>query len=163
MKQTQITTQAPERGLAAYNRNVDLVKVRADAEAFPRIGATPFDKAVELIRPLVYSAVLYNGQEITESRLDFVSASLVSEILNDRKLGLRSLSWYEVGMVIRDAVLGCAREMYGISVATLYSALVDYAKGEGHEAQKKANQLAQGSIDNSPAIRKAIDNFTNPF
>lgn len=42
--------------------------------------------------------------------------------------------------VIRRAVLGGAKELYGVSVASLYSALVEYAKTEGHEADKKANQ-----------------------
>ena len=42
--------------------------------------------------------------------------------------------------VICRAVLGGAKELYGVSIASLYSALVEYAKGEGHEASKRANK-----------------------
>jgi len=39
-----------------------------------------------------------------------------------------------VGMVIRNAVLGGGRELFGVSVSTLYAALLEYAKNEGHQA-----------------------------
>ena len=58
----------------------------------------------------------------------------------DPHFGLSTLSWMEIGIIIRRAVLGGAKELYGVSVASLYSALVEYAKTEGHEASKKANQ-----------------------
>ena len=68
----------------------------------------------------------------------FIASALVDEIQADPQFGLRTLSWMEIGMVIRRAVLGGARELYGVSVASLYGALVDYARGEGHEADKLA-------------------------
>ena len=133
------------QNLAAYSVQVDLAKVRSDADKYPRIGTTTQDEAVAKMLPIVYGAVLYNGQEITESRLVFMAKALVAEILSDTRYGLRFLSWYEIGMVIRNAVLGGTdKPLYGVSVATLYGALVDYARTEGHDAQKRA--VSQASI-----------------
>lgn len=126
--------------LAVYNRRVDLVEVRRDAVTFPRISATPKEEAVKKMIALVYAAFLYRGQEIVPEKVRFIASALVDEILADPHFGLPTLSWMEIGMVIRRAVLGGAKELYGVSVASLYSAMVEYAKTEGHEASKKANQ-----------------------
>lgn len=129
----------PAANLAAYNAKVDLAVVRRDPDTYPRIGKTTQDEAVARMIPIVYGAVLYSGQEISRERLNFTATALVAEILSDTKYGLRFLSWFEIGMAIRDAVLGGSdRPLYGISVSTLYRALVDYARGEGHDAQRRA-------------------------
>lgn len=126
--------------LAIYNPKVDLVEIRRDPKKYPRISATPLNEAVTQMTPIVYGAALYRGQEMGAAQVRFIANALVAEILADTKFGLRSLSWMEIGMVIRNAVLGGAKEMYGVSVATLYAALVDYAKTEGHDAEKRASQ-----------------------
>ena len=129
-------TQAPT--LAQYNPRVDLVAIRRDAVTYPRINATPRDQAVAKMFPIVYAAFLYRGQQASQEILQFIAQSLVDEIMADTHFGLPTLSWLEIGMVIRKAVLGGAREMFGVSVATLYAALVDYARNEGHEASRQA-------------------------
>ncbi len=126
--------------LAVYSRRVDLVEVRRKPEAFPRIADTPRDQAIKKMVALVYAAFLYRGQEIVPEKVKFIATALVDEILADPHFGLATLSWVEIGMVIRRAVLGGAKDLYGVSVASLYSALVEYAKGEGHEASKRAHQ-----------------------
>jgi len=130
--------QAPT--LVAYNPRVDLVAIRRDPVAFPRINATPRDQAIVKMFPLVYAAFLYRGQEASQETLQFIAQALVDEIMADTHYGLQTLSWMEIGMVIRKAVLGGGKELYGVSVSTLYAALVDYAKTEGHEASKRAAQ-----------------------
>lgn len=154
---------ATPANLAAFNAPVDLAVVRRDAEKYPRINTTPQDEAVARMAPIVYGAVLYNGQEITEDRLSFMASALVAEILSDTRYGLRFLSWFEIGMVIRDAVLGGSeRPMYGVSVATLYGALVDYARGEGHDAQRRAATPVKSaeSIAVDAFSRHLADKFT---
>lgn len=130
--------QAPT--LVAYNPRVDLVAIRRDPVAFPRINATPRAEAIGKMFPLVYAAFLYRGQEASQETLQFIAQALVDEIMADTHYGLQTLSWMEIGMVIRKAVLGGGKELYGVSVSTLYAALVDYAKTEGHEASKRAGQ-----------------------
>lgn len=131
-------TQAPS--LVEYQVPVDMVEVRLHPEVYPRIGTTDFNEAVKKMSTMVYAAFLYRGQETTESSVKFIAATLVKEILADTQVGLPCLSWLEIGMVIRRAVLGAGKELFGVSVASLYGALVEYAKTEGHEASKRATR-----------------------
>lgn len=124
--------------LARYNVKLDLVEVRRHPETYPRIGTTDYPAAVSQMTEIVFAAAFYRGQEMDDTQIKFIAAALVSEILADTKLGLRTLSWLEIGRTIRAAVLGAGRDMFGVSVASLYAALVDYAKGEGHEADRRA-------------------------
>ena len=136
MTNNELTATQPT--LVSYNPRVDLVQIRRHPETYPRIGTTPRAEAVAKMVPIVYAAFLYRGQETDDTKVAFISSALVDEIQADPQFGLRTLSWMEIGMVIRRAVLGGARELYGVSVASLYGALVDYARGEGHEADKLA-------------------------
>ena len=129
--------------LAEYNRKIDLVDVRLHPDKYPRISATPLEQAVEKMTRIVYAAFLYRGQDTTAVTIRFVANALVAEINNDARFGLRTLSWEEIGRVIRNAVLGGAKELYGVSVASLYSALIEYAKTDGHEAERRAKQVKQ--------------------
>lgn len=133
------TSLATSPNLVAYNKDVDLAVVRRDKETYPRISSTPQADAISRMIPIVYGAMLYRGQESDADFIRFTASTLVAEILSDTRYGLRHLSWFEIGMVIRDAVLGGSeRPLYGVSVATLYGALVTYARGEGHDAQRRA-------------------------
>ena len=130
--------QAPT--LEQYNPNVDLVEIRRHPELYPRIKTTPDEEAVNKMTTMVYAAFLYRGQDATTTTIRFIANALVAEIKADTKFGLGSLSWEEIGRTIRLAVLGGGKEMYGVSVASLYAALVDYAKTEGHDAERRASQ-----------------------
>ena len=125
--------------LAKYSTDLfALVDYRSDPERFPRIKTFNLEDAAKKMVPIVWAACLYKGQDISDEKLAFIASALVAEIMNDRKYGLRQLCLEEIGIAIRSAVLGEGREMYGITVSSLYAALVDYAKGAGHEADKKA-------------------------
>ena len=139
MSNNEIAVAAQAPTLVAYNPKVDLVAIRRDPVAFPRIGRTTTEEAIKKMIPMVYAAFLYRGQQTTQKTIEFVATALVQEIQADTYFGLPSLSWMEIGMVIRRAVLGGAKELYGVSVSSLYAALVDYAKTEGHEADKQAH------------------------
>ena len=130
--------QAPT--LVQYNPNVDLVEIRRHPELYPRIKTTPDEEAVNKMTTMVYAAFLSRGQDATTTTIRFIANALVAEIKADTKFGLGSLSWEEIGRTIRLAVLGGGKEMYGVSVASLYAALVDYAKTEGHDAERRASQ-----------------------
>ena len=130
--------QAPT--LVQYNPKVDLVEIRRHPELYPRIKTTPDEEAVNKMTTMVYAAFLYRGQDATTTTIRFIANALVAEIKADTKFGLGSLSWEEIGRTIRLAVLGGGKEMYGVSVASLYAALVEYAKTEGHDAERRASQ-----------------------
>ena len=124
--------------LSEYNLSVSLVDIRRDPVKYPRISATKREDAIQKMARIVYAAFLYRNQSTTKEVVSFTATALVDEIMADTHFGLQTLSWAEIGMVIRRAVLGGGKELYGVSVSSLYSALVDYAKAEGNEACKKA-------------------------
>ena len=47
----------------------------------------------------------------------------------------------EIKRVIKRAALGQGKEMYGISVSSLFQALADYCKGEGRMADQQAKEV----------------------
>ena len=120
-----------------------LVDVRMDATTYPRIGQMAPALVVRQITPIVLQAFMYRGQTADGTLVDFTAKQLVEELLADEAgAGLRGLTVYEIQRAIRKAVLGqTSREMYGVNVASLYAVLVDYAKGEGHIADKQAQDI----------------------
>ena len=134
------TQQAPT--LAVYNNNrVNLMEVRRSPKKFQRIRATENAEAVKRLKVLVYAAFLYRGQATNAETVAYIASALVQEIMADTVFGLPDLSWVEVGYIIRRAVLGAGKELFGVSVASLYGALVDYAKNEGHELARQITNL----------------------
>jgi len=72
-----------------------------------------------------------------------MSSSLIDILKEDEYgIGTRFLSFEEIKRVVRKAALGQGREMYGISVSSLFQALADYCKGEGRMADKEAKEIA---------------------
>lgn len=133
----------------------DLVEVRSNPTRFPRIGTTPQGTAQIFMREVVITALMIKGLSLDNSAVDFIAANLLSEVMaDDHRLGLRELSWYEAGRAVRKAAT--SGDMYGVSVATIFEAFVDYARGEGHEAdliyqtRKKAERAE---------ARKEVDAF----
>lgn len=124
--------------LARYNVKLDLVEVRRNPAAFPRIKDTEYKEAVEKMTEIVYAAFFYRGQEIIVSQIKLIASALVAELMADTKYGLKNISWTEIGVAVRAAVLGAGKEMFGVSVASLYAAILDYVNGEGHQADRKA-------------------------
>lgn len=140
----ETTTIMTNRGidcntLVEFNHGrVELEDCRRDAKRFPRLQSYPFEELYKKARNLVFAAALYRGQELEDEKVDFIALALCREILADRKWGLPHLTFEEMGYAIRAAVLEEGRQMMGISVASLYGALVDYAKGDGHAASERA-------------------------
>ena len=53
---------------------------------------------------------------------------------------------------MRKAALGQSREMYGISVSSIFQALADYCKGEGRMADKEAKEIVSRQRELKQAI-----------
>lgn len=123
--------------LIRYSVNLSPLELRRNPDRYPRIRTFSQEEAVSRMIAIVWAAALYRNQELADDKIRFIASTLVGEILSDTKYGMRNLSWEEIGLAIRAAVLGEGRELYGISVASLYGALIDYVKGEGHEADKR--------------------------
>lgn len=129
----ELTTQS---GLVNYNPGqATLLEMRADSTRFPRIKTMPREQVVDGMTRIVSQAFLYRGQAADPTNIKFISTALVQELLDERKFGLSNLSLAEIQVVVKRAVLG-GSDMFGISVASLYKILLEFAKGEGHANQE---------------------------
>lgn len=120
-----------------------LVEIRTDDKKFPRLYTYSREDAVYHMNMVIMMAFQYRGQQADAMTIRQMSASLI-EILNEDEYGIgtRFLSFEEIKRVIKKAVLGQGREMYGISVSSLFQALADYCKGEGRSADIEAKEIA---------------------
>lgn len=125
-----------------------LLECRRDPVKHPRLCYFDQDAAAERLRTLILKAFLYRGQKADDEVVTFVSQELAGELLRDEDgLGLNNISLDEVAYVVRKAVLGQSGELYGITVSSLYRALAEYAKGEGHllEVEARKGKAPAGS------------------
>lgn len=140
-----LTTQQPAKAT--------LVEIRTDNKRFPRLYTYPREEAVNQMNMIIVMAFQLRGQQADVPTILQMSATLI-DILNEDEyaIGTKYLSFEEIKRVIRRASLGQGREMYGISVSSLFQALADYCKGEGKMADKQAKEIVLKQRD----IRNAI-------
>ena len=91
---------------------------------------------------VIMMAFQFRGQQADVQTIMQMSASLIDILMEDEYgIGTKYLSMEEIKRVIRKAALGQGKEMYGISVSSLFQALADYCKGEGRMADKEAKEV----------------------
>lgn len=129
-----------------------LVDIRSDNKRFPRLYTYRREDAVTQMNMIIMMAFQYRGQQADVQTIMQMSASLI-DILNEDEYGIgtKFLSFEEIKRVVRKAALGQSKEMYGISVSSVFQALADYCKGEGRMADKQAKEIVshQREIRNS--------------
>lgn len=120
-----------------------LVEIRTDDKRFPRLYKYSREEAVNQMNMIIMMAFQFRGQQADAMTIFQMSSSLI-DILNEDEYGIgtRFLSFEEIKRVVRKAVLGQGREMFGISVSSLFQALADYCKGEGRSADIEAKEIA---------------------
>lgn len=160
----EITTT--NSALVNYNPGkASLLEMRADPERFPRIKSVTREQAVFEMSKIVSQAFLYRGQAADPTNIQFISSALVGELLEDDKYGADNLSFAEIQVVVKRAVLG-GSEMFGISVASLYKVILEFVKGEGHNNQKQVNEQRQKEADRrfrESAIAPMLQAYTGEF
>ncbi|MBQ5864083.1 MAG: hypothetical protein IIW66_01655 [Bacteroidales bacterium] len=131
----QMTTVPAERAT--------LVDIRTDNRKFPRLHTYRREDAIAQMNMIIMMAFQYRGQQADAQTIFQMSSSLI-DILNEDEYGIgtKFLSFEEIKRVVKKAALGQSREMYGISVSSIFQALADYCKGEGKVADKEAKQIA---------------------
>lgn len=120
-----------------------LVEIRTDNKKFPRLHTYRREEAVNQMNIIILMAFQFRGQQTDVATITQMSNSLI-DILNDDEYGIgtKYLSFEEIKRVVRKSVLGQGKEMYGISVSSIFQALADYCKGEGRMADKEAREIA---------------------
>ena len=144
----QMTTQ-PEKAT--------LVDIRTDNKRFPRLHTYKREDAIGQMNMIIMMAFQFRGQQADAQSIIQMSASLI-DILNEDEYGIgtKYLSFEEIKRVVRKAVLGQGKEMFGISVSSLFQALADYCKGEGKMADKQAKEIAYRMTETKNAIMASM-------
>ena len=129
-----LTTIPPEKA--------SLVDIRTDSRRFPRLYTYRKEEAINQMNMIIMMAYQFRGQHADVLTIRQMSASLI-DILNDDEynIGTKYLSFEEIKRIVRKAALGQTKEMYGISVSSLFQALADYCKGEGRMASQQATEI----------------------
>lgn len=136
--ENSLTTQ--NSALVNYNPgNATLLDMRADSTRFPRLKSVSREQASFEMAKIVSQAFLYRGQAADQTNIQFISSALVDELLQDRQFGAANISFAEIQVVVKRAVLG-GSEMFGVSVASLYKVIMEYVKGEGHNIEKEISE-----------------------
>jgi hypothetical protein len=144
-----------------------LVEIRTDNIKYPRLHTYRREDAISQMNMIIMMAFQYRGQQADVQTIMQMSASLIDILLEDEYgIGTKYLSFEEIKRVIRRASLGQGREMYGISVSSLFQALADYCRGEGRSADKEAKEVVarQREVRNSiiaPMIQGRIEEMLN--
>lgn len=142
MEKSLTITDTKAVATAAMRNTTDLIEIRMYANKYPRISYYSKEQQFEMLYQIILAAHLYRGQKADEQNIAFIAHELLTEITLDYDgLGLSYLTFEEIGRAIKRAVLGQGREMFGISVSSLYQVIVDYARGEGHTAQEAAYKI----------------------
>ena len=129
----QLTTQ-PEKAT--------LVDIRTDNKRFPRLYTYKREDAIAQMNMVIMMAFQFRGQQADVQTIMQMSATLI-EILNEDEYGIgtKYLTMEEIKRVVKRAALGQGKEMYGISVSSLFQALADYCRGEGRKADQQAKEV----------------------
>lgn len=139
--------------LTTQTGNATLVDIRSDNRRFPRLHSYERQEAVRQMNIIILMAFQFRGQQADAPTITQMSNSLI-DILNEDEynIGTKYLSFEEIKRVVRKAVLGQSKEMYGISVSSIFQALADYCKGEGRMADKEAKEI----VSKRKEIRESI-------
>lgn len=135
MTSNELTPYTPHEG------PLDLVAVRMDPKAYPRLKNLPAEHAIAALARIITAALSYTGRQLDLEAVKVMAVALRTELLQDPDgIGTANITLEELQWCIRRAVLGYGPELYGINVASLYKVASAYCTGEGHQAQEDADK-----------------------
>lgn len=125
-------------------------QIRADSQTFPRIHTYSLEESIQRMTQIILMAHQFRGQQTDADSIIQMAATLIDLLLEDEYgIGTQYLSFEEIRRVVRRAVLGQGKEIFGITVSSIYQALADYCREEGRKAQDKARKK---TIDDNPMV-----------
>lgn len=132
-----------QRQMAVAPQKASLLEIRTDSKKYPRLYTYRREEAVNLMNGVILMAYQYRGQQADTSTIVMMSSSLIDILLEDEfAIGTRYISFEEIKRIVKKAVLGQGKEMFGISVSSIFQAIADYCKGEGRVASQQAREVA---------------------
>ena len=126
-----------------------LIACRLNPAKYRRVSAMPQGEATAAMMKILMGAYALKGQRPKSNETVPVLAAEILNEISGNEFGVASLSFEEIAWVVRQEAI--YNEDFFISVASIYRALVKYAKGLGHDMQARADGLKR-KIEN-PAVK----------
>lgn len=121
-----------------------VVQIRLDRNRYPHIANLPYQEVISGLIEIIGMAYSYTGRSCNDDDVVKMATYLYQELmLDEQNLGMKHISLAEIGRCVKKSVLGQGKEMFGISVSSLYSIIADYCKGEGHLACKEIERMTK--------------------
>lgn len=127
----------------AYNdqsKDISLVEIRREPDRFPRLNRVSFQEAMIRMQSIIHMASMYMRADLDQNSITFMAQALITELLDEKQYGAKYISFEEITRAVKKGVLRQGKEMYGLSVSSLYACIIDYIKTEGHEADQQAKR-----------------------
>lgn len=119
-----------------------LVEIRTNNKLFPRLHTYRREEAVSQMSIVILMAFQLRGQQSDSGSISQMAMTLVDILLEDEYgIGTQYLTFEEIKRTVKRSALGQGREMFGVSVSSIYQALADYCKGEGRQADQEAKEI----------------------
>lgn len=142
MNELTLALTKPMPLAVAPTSDVSYVDIRRHPEVYPRINDVPAELAQRAMEQIIFRAMFYKAasslkdDDIIERISLMASELLILLKADDECIGTKHLSFAEIARAVRTATISSQKEMYGISVSSLYNAIADYCLNEGHKAAK---------------------------
>lgn len=150
MESTELTTVRSELALSPSYCTDSIQEIRANAKKHPRLCQYSRTEAVARMTQVVLTAYQFRNQSTDEDSILFMANNLVDELAADMDgIGSKYITFEEINRAVKKAILGQGREMFGISFASLYAAITDYIKGEGHRIDRELRDSRRASEQKS--------------
>ncbi len=132
------------------------VDIRFDVKKFPRLYSYSQEEALKNMSGIIVKTYLYLGRNAPNSKdVKLIAQQVLFEINRDIfGLSLRNITFEEIERAVMKKILEAPDTVFGISVSTFMSAIVEYARTGGTVAANKAIEKEVA------AIRKGINEFT---
>lgn len=141
-----------DKSIVPAGKNLEL-EIRRDSKKYPRLHQYDKEEAVRKMMDIVLNACLYTGRRADTGEVRFIASALYEELMEKNSYNTRCIAIEEVERAVKKAILG-EKEMFGISVATLYKAVMEWVKGEGHMLDTQVRQLERD--ENEKALKESI-------
>lgn len=149
--------------ITLQGKQVSLIDIRRnEGNQFPRLKTYSWTDAMDKMTKVVLNAFLYKGQNADPDNIQFIASNLLKELLGHP--GGRNITFQEIAYCIKKAIL--EDDTIGISVVTLYKAVIKYIDGEGKAAHEKAKMQQdarnryQLGVEIEKRLRQAATKFT---
>ena len=132
--------------------NVSPLEIRRDSVKYPRLHQYEKEDAIARLSDIVINAYLYTGRRADTGEVRFIASALYEELMEKNSYNTRCIAIEEVERAVKKALFG-DKDLF-ISVVSLYKAIMDWIKVDGHQLDTQVRQMERD--ENEKALKESI-------